>query len=188
MSTQRTKFTSIHCCLIWNTVSVYAPNLVLFWTLSSRWNDTNWSLAIQQNESKCTTKAKLLLYLSIWFYYSCVTIFNLLYKFYECSAGKDSCSACTAKKVWWLPWLQSSWRDSGYEKLILVLEANCISNLAPNHTLQRTTHRTSVRELLPSHFTKMMLLTKAGDSLTDVQWSQYLHNLGCCCTDVHWLL
>ena len=25
--------------------------------------------------------------------------------------------------------------DSGYEKLILVLEANCISNLSPNHTL-----------------------------------------------------
>ena len=46
----------------------------------------------------------------------------------------------------------------------MVLEANCISNLGPNHTLQLTTHRTSVTESLPSHLTKMMLLTKAGDS------------------------
>ena len=88
----------------------------------------------------------------------------------------------------WLPWLQSSWRYSGYEKLILVLEANCISNLSPNHTLQLTTHRIPVRESLQSDFTKMMLLTKAGDSLTDVQWSLYLQDLGCCCTDVQWLL
>ena len=72
--------------------------------------------------------------------------------------------------------------------LFLVLEAKCISNMSPNHTLQLTTHRTSVRESLPSHFTKMMLLTKAGDSLTDVQWSLYLHDLGFCCTDVQWLL
>ena len=40
----------------------------------------------------------------------------------------------------WLPWLQWSWDDSGYEKLILVLEDNCISNLSPNHTLQLTEH------------------------------------------------
>ena len=32
------------------------------------------------------------------------------------------------------------------QKFILVLEANCISNLNPNHTLQLTTLRTSVRE------------------------------------------
>ena len=35
----------------------------------------------------------------------------------------------------WLSWLETSWGDSGYEKLILVLEANCISNLSPNLTL-----------------------------------------------------
>ena len=98
----------------------------------------------------------------------------------------------------WLPWLQSSWRDSGYEKLILVLVVNCISNLSPNHSLQFTTHRTSVQSLQP-HFKKIMLLTKAGDSLTDVQWLLYLdccctdvrwllQDLGCCCTDVQWLL
>ena len=48
-----------------------------------------------------------------------------------------------------------------HAKFILVLEANCISNLSPNHTLQLTTHRTSVRESLQSHFKKMI---KAGDS------------------------
>ena len=26
----------------------------------------------------------------------------------------------------WLPWLQTNWVDSGHEKLILVLETNCI--------------------------------------------------------------
>ena len=67
----------------------------------------------------------------------------------------------------WLPWLQTSWEDSGYEKFILVLEANCISNLSPNHTLQLTTVRTSLRESLKLH---MMLLINAGVSPTDVQW------------------
>ena len=32
-----------------------------------------------------------------------------------------------------LPYLQTSWEDSGYEKFVLV---NCICNLSPNHTLQ----------------------------------------------------
>ena len=32
--------------------------------------------------------------------------------------------------------------DNGYEKFILVLEVNCISNLSPNHTLQLTILRT----------------------------------------------
>ena len=26
----------------------------------------------------------------------------------------------------WLPWFQTKWRDSGYEKFALVLETNCI--------------------------------------------------------------
>ena len=56
----------------------------------------------------------------------------------------------------WLPWLQTSWRDSGHERFILVLEANCINNLNPNHTLQLTTFRTSVRESLQLHFKHMM--------------------------------
>ena len=46
--------------------------------------------------------------------------------------------------------------DSGYEKIILVLEFNCISNLIPNHTLQLTTLKTSVSESLQLHF-KMIL-------------------------------
>ena len=29
--------------------------------------------------------------------------------------------------------------NNGYEKFILVLEVNCMSNLSPNHTLQQTT-------------------------------------------------
>ena len=44
------------------------------------------------------------------------------------------------------------------EKFILVLEANCISNLSPNHTVQLTTLRTSVRESLQLYFINMMLL------------------------------
>ena len=38
----------------------------------------------------------------------------------------------------WLSQLQPSY---GFEKFILELEANCISNLSPNHTLQLTTLR-----------------------------------------------
>ena len=82
--------------------------------------------------------------------------------------------------------LKRQWLCAAYFGTI---EANCISNLSPNHTLQLTIHRTSVRESLPPHFTKMMLLAcKAGDSLTNVQWSLYLQYSGCCCTDVQWLL
>ena len=52
----------------------------------------------------------------------------------------------------WLPWLQTSWRDSGYERFALIWKSNCIrqpkmqqSNLAYNHNTL-TTLRTSVRE------------------------------------------
>ena len=48
--------------------------------------------------------------------------------------------------------------DSGYEKFILVLEVNYVSNLSPNQTLQLTTLRTSVSESLQVHFKNMMLL------------------------------
>ena len=49
-----------------------------------------------------------------------------------------------------------------YEKLILVLEGNCISNLSPNHTLQLTTHRTLnfVRESLQILLTKLVTLSQ----------------------------
>ena len=57
-----------------------------------------------------------------------------------------------------------------HAKFILVLEANCISNLSPNHTLQLTTLRTSVRESLQLHFKRLVLLIKAGVSPRDVQW------------------
>ena len=33
-------------------------------------------------------------------------------------------------------WLTSVVGDSGYEKFILIVGVNCISNLRPNHTLQ----------------------------------------------------
>ena len=39
----------------------------------------------------------------------------------------------------------------------------------------------NVRVSLQPHFKKMMLLTKAGDSLTDVQWSLYLQDHSCYC-------
>ena len=43
--------------------------------------------------------------------------------------------------------------------VILVLEANCISNLNPNHSYLTTDNpRTSVRESLQLHFKHMMLL------------------------------
>ena len=43
---------------------------------------------------------------------------------------------------------------SGYQKFILVLEVNCISNLSLNHTLQLTTLRTSVHERVTMHHCK----------------------------------
>ena len=55
----------------------------------------------------------------------------------------------------WVPWLHTSWGDSGYERFILVLEANCINNLNPNHTLQLTTLK-HLRESLQLHFKLMM--------------------------------
>ena len=59
-----------------------------------------------------------------------------------------------------------------------LLEANCISNLSP--TLQLTTHGTSVRESLQLH--NVMVLIKAVDCLTDVQWSLYPQGHGCYCS------
>ena len=41
---------------------------------------------------------------------------------------------------------------SGYEKFILVLEVDCISNLSPNHTLQLTTLRTAMSKSLQRAF------------------------------------
>ena len=64
----------------------------------------------------------------------------------------------------WLPWLPTSWGESGY--IIDISGYNCISNLGPN---QLTTLRTSVRESLQLHFKKMTLSIKAGDFLADVQ-------------------
>ena len=55
----------------------------------------------------------------------------------------------------WLPWLQTSSGDTGYQIFILGLQANCISNLNPNYTLQLTT---SVRESQQLHFKHMILL------------------------------
>ena len=58
----------------------------------------------------------------------------------------------------WLPWLQTNWRDSGYERFSLVLKSNCIrqpkmplSSSSYNHSTL-TTLRTSVNESLQLHF------------------------------------
>ena len=89
----------------------------------------------------------------------------------------------------WLPWLQTSWGDSGYVMFILILEANCISNLNQNHTLQLTTLE-RLWESQQLHFKHMTLLwcsvvtisarscvgywmlfdTSRCDPFTDVQW------------------
>ena len=66
--------------------------------------------------------------------------------------------------------------DSGYQKFVLILEVNCISNLSPNHTIQLINLRTSVREALQLQ-PLLMLLIKAGDSLTDVQWLLYISKI-----------
>ena len=58
----------------------------------------------------------------------------------------------------WLPWLQTNWRDSGYESFTVVLKSNCIrqpkmplSSFSYNHNTL-TTLRTSVNESLQLHF------------------------------------
>ena len=70
----------------------------------------------------------------------------------------------------WLPWLQTSWGDV---RFILVLEATCISNLNPNHTLQLTT----LKHLWESHCNYTSnIWCFCGDFLTDVQWLLYLQD------------
>ena len=43
--------------------------------------------------------------------------------------GREKMEHCKNKLVVstteWLPWLQTNWRDSGYERFALVLETNC---------------------------------------------------------------
>ena len=116
-------------------------------------------------------------------------------------------SYCIHYKKWlvvltteWLSWLQASWGGSGYEMFILVLKANCISNLNPNHSLHL---RTLEHLWLQLHF-KMMLLwwlshrclvntistrscigywmlfdKSRCDPFTDVQWLLYQQDRGC---------
>ena len=97
----------------------------------------------------------------------------------------------------WVPWLHTSWGDSGYERFILVLEANCINNLNPNHTLQLTTLK-HLRESLQLHFKLMMAfvvtllqmfsgyyyICKIMRLLWNALWYKKLWHF----TDVQWLL
>ena len=62
-------------------------------------------------------------------------------------------------------------RQAGDSRLFRYLESNCISDLS---LFLLTTLRTSLREPLQLHFKNMVLVIKAGDSLTDVQWLLYL--------------
>ena len=83
----------------------------------------------------------------------------------------QSMQKCTAKNrlvvstTKWLPWLQTSWGDSGYENITLVLEANCIKAWAQT-TLQSTTLRTSVRESLQLHPKKMLIKVHCSSELS----------------------
>ena len=57
--------------------------------------------------------------------------------------------------------------DSGYEKFILVLEANCISNLSQNHTLTTDNPQNICERVTTTKFQKIWCF--CGDSLLDVQ-------------------
>ena len=96
----------------------------------------------------------------------------------------------------WLLWFQSSWGDSGYEKLILVLEANCIAKQPEPKSYITTDNPQNICEGVTTTTLKRWCFWQKlhGDSLTDVQWLLYLQDHGCCCiqagvtTDVQWLL
>ena len=77
--------------------------------------------------------------------------------------------ACTLQKNFnhWVVTLVAG--DSGYEKFILVLEINSISNLSPNHIPYNWQPS---EQLWASHYTKY-------DSLADVQWLLYLQDNAC---------
>ena len=85
-----------------------------------------------------------------------------LKRFSEARAGLFRYQHCKNKLVVltteWLPWLQTSWRDSGYERFALIWKSNCIrqhkmqqpSSSYNHNTL--TTFRTSVNESQQMHF------------------------------------
>ena len=53
----------------------------------------------------------------------------------------------------WLPWLQTNWRDSGYERFALVLETNCIrqsKGQLPSSSYNHNTLKTLITSVLPS--------------------------------------
>ena len=54
----------------------------------------------------------------------------------------------------WLPWLQTNWRNSGYERFALVLETNCISQSKgqlPSSSYNHNTLKTLITSVLQSH-------------------------------------
>ena len=53
----------------------------------------------------------------------------------------------------WLPWFQTKWRDSGYEKFALVSETNCIrqpKGQVPSSSYNHNTLKTLITSVLPS--------------------------------------
>ena len=65
---------------------------------------------------------------------------------------QDTFTAATAKTSWivltteWLPWLQTSLRDSGYERFALILETNCI--MPPKRQLNSSFNHNTVNLII----------------------------------------
>ena len=84
----------------------------------------------------------------------------------------------------WLPWLQTSWRDSGYERFALIWKSNCIrqpkmqqpSSSYNHNTL--TTFRTSVNESQQMHF---KVVATTFHALNASRWFPHRCSEGCQC-------
>ena len=74
----------------------------------------------------------------------------------------------------WLPWLQTNWRDSGYERFALVLQTNCKrkpNRQLPSSSYNHNTLKTLMTSALSSPDYKFLTATMkciCNDSFTDV--------------------
>ena len=72
----------------------------------------------------------------------------------------------------WLPWLQTNWRNSGYESITLVLKSNCIrkpKGQLPSSSYNHNTLKTLITSLTPTYgYESSLLKCICKDSFTDV--------------------
>ena len=66
----------------------------------------------------------------------------------------------------WLPWLQTNWKESGYERFVLLLETNCIRQ--PKGQLPTSSYNHNTVKSLITCASPTCLKCTCNDSFTDV--------------------